>query len=122
MTSIVAFFNTALRAGTTTLTYHVAWMLRELGTRVLVGDPDPQANLASFLADDAVESLWQPHARKTVYGALAPLFEGEGGIVDAHVVPIDAGAHQHAVGRAYGHFQALAERILARATGADAVT
>jgi len=32
------------------------------------------------------------------------------------------GAHQHAVGRAYGHFQALAERILARATGADAVT
>ena len=92
MTPVVAFFNTALGAGTTTLTYHVAWMPRELGTRVLVVDLDPQANLTtSFLADDAVESLWQPDARQSVYGALAALFEGEGDIVDAHVVPIDAG-------------------------------
>jgi cellulose biosynthesis protein BcsQ len=56
-------------------------MLRELGRRVVVVDLDPQANLtSSFLTDSQVEDLWTGISRKTVYGALEPLLEGEGGI------------------------------------------
>ncbi len=64
------------------LAYHVAWMLNDL---------DPQANLtASFLDDERVERLWAEPTRRTAYGVLAPLFEGEGGISDPHVEEIAA--------------------------------
>jgi cellulose biosynthesis protein BcsQ len=78
---VVAFFNNKGGVGKTTLVYHLAWMLNELGKSVVVLDLDPQANLtASFLDDDQVEALWSSTPRGTVYGALSPLFEGEGGM------------------------------------------
>jgi chromosome partitioning protein len=78
--------------GKTTLVYHIAWMLREPGTRVVAIDLDPQANLtSSFLDDDRVEELWGGHARRSVYGALAPVFEGEGGLAEPHVEEIADG-------------------------------
>lgn len=81
MIPVVAFFNNKGGVGKTTLVLHVAWMLRELRMRVVVVDLDPQANLtSSFLTDDEVEDLWSGKNRKTVYGALEPLLEGEGGI------------------------------------------
>ncbi|MGF1645580.1 MAG: ParA family protein [Kineosporiaceae bacterium] len=81
MRPTVAFFNNKGGVGKTTLVFHVAWMLRELGRRVVVVDLDPQANLtSSFLTDAQVEDLWTATARRTVYGALEPLLEGEGGI------------------------------------------
>lgn len=84
---VLAFFNNKGGVGKTMLAYHVAWMLNELGHSVVVLDLDPQANLtASFLEDDRVEKLW--NGSRTVYGALAPLFEGEGGIADPHVEEI----------------------------------
>jgi chromosome partitioning protein len=86
---VLAFFNNKGGVGKTMLAYHVAWMLNELGKSVVVLDLDPQANLtASFLDDDRVEQLWTGVARRSVYGALAPLFEGEGGISDPHVEEI----------------------------------
>jgi chromosome partitioning protein len=67
-------------------------MLRELGTRVVAIDLDPQANLtSSFLDDDRVEELWSGRTRRSVYGALAPLFEGEGGLGQPHVEEIADG-------------------------------
>lgn len=91
-TPVVAFFNIKGGVGKTTLAYHLAWMLRELGANVLALDLDPQANLTSaFLSDEVVESLWEGPVRQTVYGALAPLFEGEGGIGDPHVQEIVPG-------------------------------
>jgi chromosome partitioning protein len=84
---VLAFFNNKGGVGKTMLAYHVAWMLNELGRSVVVLDLDPQANLtASFLDDERIEGLWR--AGRTVYGALAPLFEGEGGIADPHVEEI----------------------------------
>lgn len=81
MKSTVAFFNNKGGVGKTTLVFHVAWMLRELGRRVVVVDLDPQANLtSSFLSDAQVEDLWTATGRRTVYGALEPLLEGEGGV------------------------------------------
>jgi chromosome partitioning protein len=86
---VLAFFNNKGGVGKTMLAYHVAWMLNELGKSVVVLDLDPQANLtASFLDDERVERLWAEPARRTVYGALAPLFEGEGGIGEPHVEEI----------------------------------
>src|SRR6266545_1829688 len=88
---VVAFFNNKGGVGKTTLVYHVAWMLNELGRSVVVLDLDPQANLtASFVDDRRVEELWSGTPRRTVYGALAPLFEGEGGIADPHVEEIES--------------------------------
>jgi cellulose biosynthesis protein BcsQ len=87
---IVAFFNAKSGVGKTTLAYHVGWMLRELGRSVVVLDLDPQANLtASFLDDDRVEQLWTDSPRHTVYGALAPLFEGAGGVAQPYVEEIE---------------------------------
>ncbi len=83
---VLTFFNNKGGVGKTTLVYHVAWMLRELGRSVVVLDLDPQANLtASFLDDERVERLWSGPQRRTVYGALAPLFEGEGGLGEPYV-------------------------------------
>lgn len=86
---VLAFFNNKGGVGKTMLAYHVAWMLNEMGRSVVVLDLDPQANLtASFLDDERVEQLWEASARRSVYGALAPLFEGEGGISDPYVEEI----------------------------------
>jgi chromosome partitioning protein len=91
-TPVVAFFNNKGGVGKTTLVYHLAWMLRELGIRVVALDLDPQANLtASFLSDERVEELWNRSDRGSVYGALAPLFEGEGGLGEPYVEEVATG-------------------------------
>lgn len=88
---VLTFFNNKGGVGKTMLAYHVAWMLNELGMATLALDLDPQANLtSSFLDDDRVEGLWTLSKRRTVYGALAPLFEGEGGIQDPYIEEIAA--------------------------------
>jgi chromosome partitioning protein len=78
---VLTFFNNKGGVGKTTLVFHVAWMMAELGMRVVALDLDPQANLtSSFLDDERVEQLWSASDRRSVYGALAPLYEGEGGL------------------------------------------
>ncbi len=86
MTPVIAFFNNKGGVGKTTLLYHLAWMLEELGMRVLAVDLDPQANLTSaFIDDDTVEKLWAASDRRTVYGAIAPLLEGVGGVATPYI-------------------------------------
>lgn len=94
MTPVVAFFNNKGGVGKTTLVFHTAWMLRELGVRVLAVDLDPQSNLtSSFIDDETVESLWSADPRRTVYGALAPLFEGAGALGEPDVIEVEPGLH-----------------------------
>ncbi|MDS4011703.1 MAG: AAA family ATPase [Defluviicoccus sp.] len=81
----IAFFNNKGGVGKTTLAYHVAWMLGELGLTVLAADLDPQANLTSmFLDEDAIEALWWPrvHTDKanTIYASVDKLKRGLGDI------------------------------------------
>lgn len=67
-------------------------MLRDLGMRVLALDLDPQANLTSaFLDDLRVEELWGGTKRRTIFGAIAALLEGEGIVVAPHVEEVTPG-------------------------------
>ena len=74
---VLTFLNNKGGVGKTSLVYHLAWMLSQIGERVLVCDLDPQANLtASFLSEDELESLWDAAAaNRTVYQCVAPLTE-----------------------------------------------
>lgn len=83
----IAFFNNKGGVGKTSLVYHLAWMYAELGVQVIAADLDPQANLTSmFLAEDRLEELWSEDGRReTVYGALRPLLQGTGDVMEPHV-------------------------------------
>src|SRR5260370_21912653 len=86
---VLTFFSNKGGVGKTTLVYHVAWMLRELGRSVVVLDLDPQANLTASLLDaERVERLWSGSRPPSGYGALAPLFAGEGDLGEAYVEEI----------------------------------
>jgi len=85
MKPVLAFFNNKGGVGKTTLVYHVAWKLADLGVRVLAADLDPQANLTgAFLDEDQLEEIWPevPSTAKTVFGSLKPLIKGIGDISD----------------------------------------
>lgn len=72
---VLTFFNNKGGVGKTSLVYHVAYMLAEMGKRVLAVDLDPQANLtAAFLSEEAIENLWEnPKSAKTIYQCVKPL-------------------------------------------------
>ncbi len=57
---VIAFYNCQGGVGTTSLVYHLAWMLAELGARVVAVDLDPQAALtASLLPEALLETIWE---------------------------------------------------------------
>jgi cellulose biosynthesis protein BcsQ len=90
MTAHIAFFNNKGGVGKTSLVYHCAFMFGELGSRVLAVDLDPQSNLSIMALDELrLEALWPDdrHAL-TLYGALAPLFDGTGDVSPAHIEPL----------------------------------
>lgn len=79
-TPVITFFNNKGGVGKTSLVYHLAYMLAEMGKRVVAIDLDPQANLTSaFLEEDDLEALWEPTAARppnaTIYQCLRPLTE-----------------------------------------------
>jgi chromosome partitioning protein len=77
----IGFFNNKGGVGKTSLVYHIAWMLSELGARVIAADLDPQANLTSmFLSEDRLEEIWELSPRPTIHGAVSPQFRGVGDI------------------------------------------
>lgn len=79
---VLTFFNNKGGVGKTSLVFHMAWMLSEMGRRVVAIDLDPQANLTSaFLEEEALEELWDwdvdssDHRASTIYQCLKPLTE-----------------------------------------------
>lgn len=77
----IGFFNNKGGVGKTSLVYHIAWMLSELGVPVVAADLDPQANLTSmFLEEDELETIWDASTAATIYGAVSPQFRGIGDI------------------------------------------
>jgi chromosome partitioning protein len=92
MTPVVAFCSTLGGVGKTTLVYHVAWKLADMGFRVLAADLDPQANLTeSFLDEDELEEIWPepPAPRPTIFAALKPLIQGTGDIEDTQALHVN---------------------------------
>ena len=77
MTSpIITFFNNKGGIGKTTLVYHLAWMLADLGHRVIAADLDPQANLtAAFLDEEEIEQLWNSDEPRSIWSAIRPFVE-----------------------------------------------
>ena len=73
---VLTFFNNKGGVGKTSLVYHLAWMLSDMGYRVLACDLDPQANLtAAFLNEDQLEKLWDEDdaSAKTILQCVRPL-------------------------------------------------
>lgn len=66
----LTFFNNKGGVGKTSLVYHLAWMLSDLGYRVLACDLDPQANLtAAFLDEGRLEGLWAEESGASASGS-----------------------------------------------------
>ena len=76
---VITFFNNKGGVGKTTTVYHIAWMLSEMGHKVLAVDLDPQSNLSSmFLSPEVMEAIvLGEEAGKTVLEAIEPVSEGE---------------------------------------------
>ncbi len=78
---VLTFFNNKGGVDKTSLAYHLAWMLSDLGYRVLACDLDPQANLtAAFLDEGRLETLWDegrgaPASGQTIMQCVRPLME-----------------------------------------------
>jgi cellulose biosynthesis protein BcsQ len=82
---VIAFFNNKGGVGKTSLVYHVAWMMSELGLRTVAADLDPQCNLtAAFLDEEQLEALWPDDNEppSTIYGAVRPLQKGIGDVTE----------------------------------------
>lgn len=87
---VLTFFNNKSGVGKTSLVYHLAWVLSDLGHRVLTCDLDPQANLtAAFLSEDKLEKIWGDDAGggETVMQCIAPL-TGVGDIRSPEIMEI----------------------------------
>jgi chromosome partitioning protein len=77
----IGFFNNKGGVGKTSLVYHVAYMLGQIGTRVIAADLDPQASLTSlFLTEDRLDEILETSPRPTLYGAVSPQFRGVGDV------------------------------------------
>jgi cellulose biosynthesis protein BcsQ len=74
---IITFFNNKGGVGKTTTVYHIAWMLKELGFKVLAVDLDPQCNLSSyFLSPERMEEIVLEEQEVTILDAIVPVSEG----------------------------------------------
>lgn len=84
---VVTLINNKGGFGKTSLVYHLAWMLADLGYRVVAVDLDPQANLTSaFLDEREIEDLWAGGtARRTIWGSIRPFHEGESALAPARL-------------------------------------
>ena len=90
MIPIIAFFGNRGGAADTTLVYHLAWKLADLGLHVLTADLDPRANLTEeFLDDDDLERIWGEPPVPTVFGSLMPLIRGNGDVAKTPLRSID---------------------------------
>jgi cellulose biosynthesis protein BcsQ len=57
---ILSVFNNKGGVGKTTLTYHLAYALSEMGNRVLMIDADPQCNLTIYsISEEVIHDIWE---------------------------------------------------------------
>lgn len=77
MKSII-FFNHRGGAGKTTMVYHVAWMLSEIGVRTIAVDLDPQAYLTSMcLSEERMRAIDECELPVTVFDSISPVMSGD---------------------------------------------
>ncbi len=91
MTTTIAFFNNKGGVGKTTLVYHLAHIIADLGLRVLLVDLDPQSNLTAMcLPEDVLEEIWPDAADhpSTILGSLRPILRGIGDIAEPQPIAL----------------------------------
>jgi chromosome partitioning protein len=77
----ILFFNNKGGVGKTTLVYHFAYMLSEMGYKTLAVDLDPQANLTSmFLEEERILKIYESEERQTILQSITPLMKAIGDI------------------------------------------
>ena len=83
---VLTFFNNESWVGKTSLIYHLAWMLSEIGHRVVACDLNPQASLTRmFLNEKRLETLWfKSNPQMAIYSAFEPLLLATGNIGQPH--------------------------------------
>lgn len=77
----VLLFNNKGGVGKTTLTFNIAHLLAQLGSKVVVMDFDPQSNITSiFLGESELEELWDSDQLngRTVAGCVDLIKRGKG--------------------------------------------
>lgn len=74
----ITFFNNKGGVGKTTMVYHVAWMLSEMGIKTVAIDLDPQSNLTSmFLSSERLEDIYENDLPLTLLSSIIPVVSGE---------------------------------------------
>lgn len=81
---VVAFFSPKGGQGRTTLVHHLAWMLSDLGARVVAADLDHQSSLTQhFLGPERAAALG---TGETILGSLRSFVEGRRAPEEVHLV------------------------------------
>ena len=119
---VLTFFNNKGGVGKTSLVYHLAWMLSDLGYRVLACDLDPQANLSTaFLDEEQCEDLWDESSTSggaTIMQCIGPLMK-VGDIQPPTLVEIASGLNLLPGDLALAGFEDTLSEAWPRALGSD---
>ncbi len=87
----LVFFNHKGGVGKTTLTFHAAAVLAEMGKRVLLVDADPQCNLSSYVIEETALDRMLDNSDSpkgsTLWTAVRDVVNGTGPV--AHITPLD---------------------------------
>jgi len=79
MTKKIALFNHKGGVSKTTTTFHLGWILAELGKKVILVDADPQCNLTGLVLGYQkkieLEDFYQSGKNQNLRDGLSPAFE-----------------------------------------------
>jgi cellulose biosynthesis protein BcsQ len=79
MAKIISLFNHKGGVSKTTTTFHLGWMLAELGKKVILVDSDPQCNLSGLIlgykGEDEFDNYYSEDTANNFKAGLRPAFE-----------------------------------------------
>lgn len=80
MAKIIALFNNKGGVSKTTTTFHLGWILAEMGHKTLIVDTDPQCNLTGLCIGlgkkDKLNNLYRNKEYDNIKDILSPVFDG----------------------------------------------